>query len=86
MNRHEMFVGHARLPQRDTPLPVANTKLSRAKSVHKVRIFAATAKIPTRSDFLFPRERAGVQECRLLRSLIEEFQAVGTTRRFGFLN
>jgi hypothetical protein len=40
------------------------------------------AEIPALSCFVFPRERAGVQQCVVLCSLLAEFQVSATPWRF----
>ena len=51
-----------------------------------VGIVSEIEQIPTRSGWFVPRERAGVQECVVLRSPVTEFQVLAATWRFGFFN
>jgi hypothetical protein len=81
MNRHEIRA------LRDTPFRIEIRKVSRRRNqLFKQGSSAETAKIPTRSGLLAPRERAGIQECVVLGSSVAEFQVIATTWGFGFWN
>jgi hypothetical protein len=74
-------------PARHTRIGRARKRLARLKSsAYGVRIVPEIEQIPTRSGWFVPRERAGVQECVLLRSPVTEFQVIATTWRFWFFN